>query len=266
MDRGRLLLEYRPPAAHPMVFAGLLVFAVVWVTGSIENALGAQRRELYGLYGVPFALTLAWFLLARAGPVRIYDHGIAPGRPLVLAWWKPFRAWSELVAVYPCYYDVTGAFVSPFASSDGKVTQMGLALEDASGHVETVPFTPTLFTRGERESAGYTAAWQTVRDALARQDRPPVASAHHYTPDEQAAMLAEANKPFLPFFVILVLLVSAAPVVAILIKLGVDVAIALPLSLMAPIGVMLRSWVQSRRRHRVLNALAKMAEHQRGAA
>ncbi len=262
MDRGRLLFEYRPPRAHPIVYAGLILFAFVWATGSIENALRDNNPDIYIVYGAPFVVALAFLVLFAPSPIRIHETGIAPARPLLLRWRRPFVNWDELAAVYPSFYDVTGAFVSPFASSDGKVTQMGLALEWPDGRKETVRFTPTRFQMWQAESKGYLGAMDAVRTAFG--DRPLVPEARTYTAEEADAMVEEAQQPFLPFFAIVLLIASAAPVLWILTRLGLPIGWSLLLSLVAPAAVMLRSAVQSRRRNDLLDRLSKAAEFRRG--
>lgn len=260
---GDLLLEYDPPRAHPIVYAGMLVFAFVFVTGSLENLLRDDRTELYLLYALPFLATLFLYLALFPTPIRIHETGIAPSRPLVLRWYRPFVRWEQLSAVYPASYDVTGAFVSPFASSDGKVTQTGLGLEWPDGHTETVQFTPTRFALTSRRSRGYREAYAVVSDLFARQGRPLVPSGPTYSDGEKQAMLARARAPFLPFFAIVFLFASAAPVAWALLRLGVPVGVALPLCLIAPLATSLRSWTKSRERNRLLNALSRAAQLER---
>jgi hypothetical protein len=262
------LWEYRPPRAHPILYAGLLVFAAVFLTGSLENLLRDDRAMLYAVYASPLALTLAIMAALWPSATRIHEHGIAPSRVLVLRWRRPFVAWDELAAVYPASYDVTGAFVSPFASSDGKVTQTGLALEWPDGRTETVRFTPTRFSLTSRKSRGYREAHAVVADLFARRGRPLVPSGATYSAVERDAMLAEARKPFLPFFAIVFLFASAAPVAWVLLRLGVPVPWTLAVALLPPLGTSLRSYAKSRRRTRILNALSRAAqlERQGGAA
>lgn len=264
--RGALLLEYRPPRAHPIVYAGILCFATVLATGSLENLLRGNRGELYLLYALPLLGTLA--ILAALWPTttRIHEHGIAPSRPVLLAWRRPFVRWDDLDAVYPSSYDVTGAFVSPFASSDGKVTQTGLGLEWPDGRTETVKFTPTRFAQTSRKSRGYREAYAVVLDLFERRGRPLVPQAPVYTAAEKAAMLAKAREPFLPFFAIVFLFASAAPVAWVLLRFGVPVQAALPVALIAPLATSLRSWAKSRQRNRLLDQLSKSAQFERQAA
>lgn len=263
MDRGALLLEYRPPRAHPIVYAGLLVFAVVFLTGSLENLLRDDRAELYLLYALPFLGTLAIYVAMLPTATRIHEDGIAPSRPVLLGWLRPFVRWDELSAVYPASYDVTGAFVSPFASSDGKVTQTGLGLEWPDGRTETVKFTPTRFALTSRRSRGYREAYSVVLDLFERKGRRLVPSGPTYTPEEKEAMLRQARAPFLPFFAIVFLFASAAPVAWVLLRLGVPVEVALPLCLIAPLATSLRSWTKSRERNRILDALSRAAQLER---
>ncbi len=263
MDRGELLFEYRVPKAHPILYAGLVVFAFVAVTGSIENLLRDSTPLLYAVYLLPLVATGYVMAMLWPSDVKIYRNGIAPSRPLILRTVRPYVTWSELAAIYPSFYDVTGAFVSPFASSDGKVTQMGLGLEWPNGRTETVRFTPTRFVMGRSRSAGYKQALDVVRDIFAEQGRPLTPAAPQYDEASRQAMLAQAHAPFLPFFAIVFLFASAAPVLLGLTRLDVPVAVALPLALLAPLGVSLRSYAKSRERHRLLNALSKAAEFER---
>lgn len=262
--RGALLFEYKPPRAHPIVYAGMMLFAFVMMTGSIENLLREDRPLIYAVYALPLVLTVWLYVLFFPSSVRIYENGVAPSRALVMRWRKPFVAFSDVAAIYPSYYDVTGAFVSPFASSDGKVTQMGLALETTSGRIETMRFTPSRFTMWQPESRGYLEALDVIKHAWG--DRPLVASADTFTREQGEAMIAEAQKPFMPFFAIVLLFASAAPILWVLTKLGVGVAVALPLALLVPLGVSLKSFSESRKRHIILNRLSKAAEHRRGTA
>lgn len=265
MDRGELVWEYRPPRAHPILYAGLLLTAAVFVLGALENLLRDNKPELYAVYAAPPVVLLALFALLFPSSVRIHRAGVAPSRPVVLRWHRPFLPFADQVAVYPVAYDVTGAFVSPFASSDGKVTQLGVGLEDRHGRIETIRLTPTRFSQTSRRSRGFREAWPLVRDLYTAQGRPCVADAPSYSPEERASMEAEARKPFLPFFAIVFLFACAAPVLWILTHLGVPVPVALPLCLVLPVATSLRSWTQSQRRNRILNALSKSAEHAREA-
>ncbi len=262
--RGALLFEYKPPRAHPIVYAGMMLFAFVLVTGSIENLLRENRPLIYAVYALPLVVTGWLFMLLYPSDVRIHAEGVAPSRPLIARWYKPFIRFDDVDAIFPSYYDVTGAFVSPFASSDGKVTQMGLALETTSGRVETIRFTPSRFTMWQPESRGYLEALEVVKHAWG--DRPLVAKADTFSREQGEAMIAEAQKPFMPFFAIVLLFASAAPILWVLTRLGLDVAIALPLAVLAPVGVSLKSFTESRKRHLILNRLSKAAEHRRGTA
>jgi len=262
-DRGALLLDYAPPRAHPIVYAGILCFGFVFATGSLENLLRDDRPEVYLLYALPLLATLAFLGAMWPSRTRIHEHGIAPSRPLLLRWVRPFVRWDELAAVYPSSYDVTGAFVSPFASSDGKVTQTGLGLEWPDGRRETVKFTPTRFAQTSRRSRGYREAYAVVSELFERRGVPLVPAAPVYSDAERKAMLAKAREPFLPFFAIVFLFASAAPVAWVLLKVGLPVEVALPIALIAPLATSLRSWAKSRQRNRLLDLLSKSAQFER---
>lgn len=262
-ERGALHFEYDPPRGHPILYAGVLVFGFVFLTGSLENLLRDNRPELYGLYALPVLATLVLLVALLPSTIRIHEQGVAPARALLLRWWRPFLPWSEVTACYPGSYDVTGAFVSPFASSDGKVTQTGITLELRDRHTETVRFTPTRFSLTSRRSRGFREAWTLVEELFERQGRRLVTDAPQYTQTERAALVAEARKPFLPFFAIVFLFASAAPLAWLLLRLDVPVPVALGLALLAPLGTSLRSWTASRNRNRILNALSKAAQFER---
>ncbi len=262
-DRGDLLWEYRPPRAHPILYAGLILCVVVFAMGSLENFVRANQGLLYAVYAAPVGAVLLLVFALWRSPVRIHENGIAPSRMMVVRWHRPFIAWDQVAAAYPASYDVTGAFVSPFASSDGKVTQTGLGLELESGAVETVRFTPTRFAENTRRSRGYREAMDVVRDAFAKRGRALVARAEHLDGPTREALLRQARAPFLPFFAIVFLFASAAPILWLLMwGAKWSIATALPIALILPLATSLQSWRRSRRRNLILNRLSKVAEHQ----
>jgi hypothetical protein len=216
------------------------------------------------LYALPVVVVA--FLMAALWPsnVRIFSNGIAPSRVLALRWFRPFIAWTTVESAFPASYDVTGAFVSPFASSDGKVTQTGLGLELHDGGRETIRFTPTRFSLTARRSRGYKEAMDVVRDLFAGLGRPLVAQGELLDEDEREALLREARAPFMPFFAIVFLFAAAAPILWLLMLIpGMVLPVALPIALLAPIGTSLQSWRKSRQRNRILDRLSKAAEYDR---
>lgn len=263
-DRGELLFEYRPPRAHPILYAGFLVFGLVWLMGTAEALLRDAPRWLIAAYAGPLVVVLVAYVLTARRTVRIHMHGIDPGRSLMTRWRGSFVPWDDVAAVYPTHYDVTGALVSPFASSDGKVMQYGIGLEHPDGRVETVQFPPARFIAYRPRSQGFKGAIEAVRFAFERRGRAMVPEARSYTKEQADAMLAEAHAPFLPFFTIVLLFSAAAPLLWLLHgPLSIPIPIALPLSLSPPIYVSTRSFVRSKRRNAILNRLSKSAEHQR---
>ncbi|MEK6986259.1 MAG: hypothetical protein AABX89_07745 [Candidatus Thermoplasmatota archaeon] len=260
--RGAVLFEYKPPRAHPILYAGLLVFGFVFLTGSLENVLRDNVASLYWIYAAPLAAVALLMVVLRPGTIRIREDGVEPGRIALLAWRRPFIPWEAVAAAYPVSYDVTGAFVSPFASSDGKVTLYGLGLELADGTLETIKFTPTRFASATPRSRGYRESIQVVRDLLAKRGQVAVPSAEPFTEAEKAALETDARKPFLPFWAIVALFACAAPVLFILLRAGLDIRVALPISLIAPLGTSLHSYRQSRRRIRILNRLSRTAAYE----
>jgi len=263
-DRGELLYEYRPPRAHPILYAGFLVFGLVLLTGTAETLLRSAPLWFIAAYAAPLAATGIAYVLTMRGTVRIHLHGMDPGRPLILRWRGRFVRWTDLAAVYPTHYDVTGALVSPFASSDGKVMQYGIGLEHPDGRIETVQFPPARFTAYRPRSQGFKGAIDAVQYAFDRLDRPMVPQATTYTREEADAMLREARAPFLPFFLIVLLFSAAAPLLWLLHgPLDIPLPVALPASLLPPAWVSGRSFIRSRRRNAILDLLSKAAEHER---
>ncbi|MHB8632428.1 MAG: hypothetical protein ACYDBQ_00480 [Thermoplasmatota archaeon] len=259
--RGELVWEYLPPRAHPMLYAGLILASAVFLLGATENLLRDNQARLYEIYAAPPAAVALLMALLWPSPVRFYRNGIAPSRPLVARWWRPFVAFGDVAAVYPVHYDVTGAFVSPFASSDGKVTQTGVGLETVGGSLSVLRFTPTRFSRSRAPSRGYREAWPLARSLYQEATgRPPVSTAPRLSAEERSRLEGEARRPFLPFFAIVALFACAAPLLWILVNpLHLPLAWALPASLLPPVATSLRSWWASRRRNRILNALSKSA-------
>lgn len=256
MERGALQFEYAPPRGHPILYAGMLLFGVVFVMGSIENALRQNSATLYAAYALPLLGVVLLFVALMPNTIRIFEHGIQPARPLLLRWHKPFLAFDDMSSAYPVYYDVTGAFVSPFASSDGKVTMMGIGVE-IQDHLETIKFTPTRYIMHQTRSLGYKQAMPIVAAAFAQRNRSMVPNKEAIPEAEMTALLAQANAPFLPFFVIVFLLVSPAPILATLLWLHWPVWAALPIAIVPALGVMLRSFKASQDRNAILNRISK---------
>lgn len=254
---GTVLWEYRAPKVHPIVYALALVTAMVGLTGSLEVVVRRAEPHLFAVYWAPLAVVVVAGLLTARRPVRIHADGIEPGGLLVL----PVRRlrWNDLAAVYPVSYDVTGAFVSPFASSDGKVTQTGIGLEGRDGRLRVVAFTPSRFALNARKSRGFRDAWATVTRIFEEQGRTLVPAPPRLSPEERQRLLVEARRPFLPFFVIVFLFASAAPIVWGLMALQVEPPLAVAVGLAAPLATSLTSWRRSRARNRILNLLHKAA-------
>ncbi len=105
-----------------------------------------------------------------------------------------------------------------------------------------------------------------VRGAFAQRGRSLVPRAESLDAAARDALLREARQPFLPFFAIVFLFASAAPMLWLLATLGIPIPAALPLALILPLGTSLQSWLRSRKRNAILNRLSKAAEHQRTAS
>jgi len=182
---------------------------------------------------------------------------------------RVYFPWSSIRNVYPASYEISGAALSPFASSAGTLVHTGLGLEMGDGRRHTVRFTPGTIRAFRTESEGFTYAMAAVRDAFRILGRPLVSDVVSYTDAQVLAMHEEARKPllgldaivyafFLPpaiFAGILLVLVSAGAAI------GVPVlAATVGLALIPPVSSMWFTLAKSRRRNWVLSELAKYEE------
>src|SRR5437867_739423 len=142
-EERRLIFEYRPIPMSPMSLALLILLALVtFVLGPL-----ASPPELWPLGGVcflPLLLLLGFVGLNHPSPTRIFDEGIEVSLPL----WRralggrSFYPWDDVVNVYPASYEVSGAFLSPFASSAGTLVHTGVAIETRGAQPGTDASTP----------------------------------------------------------------------------------------------------------------------------
>src|SRR5881409_859271 len=126
--------EYRPIPVSPMSVALVILLALVtFVLGPIASP--PELWPIGGLCFLPFSLLALFVLLSRPSPIRIAAEGIEVSLPLWrrLLGARRYFPWDEIVNVYPASYEISGAFLSPFASSAGTLVHTGIALETASG-------------------------------------------------------------------------------------------------------------------------------------
>ncbi|TMK43637.1 MAG: hypothetical protein E6G55_12215, partial [Actinobacteria bacterium] len=163
-EERRLIFEYRPIPMSPMSLALLILLALVtFVLGPL-----ASPPELWPLGGVcflPLLLLLGLIGLNHPSPTRIFDEGIEVSLPL----WRrtlggrSFYPWDDVVNVYPASYEVSGAFLSPFASSAGTLVHTGVAIETRAGERRIVRFTPGAIRGFRGETEGYVKCIAAVR-------------------------------------------------------------------------------------------------------
>ena len=143
-DRGPLLYAYRPIPANPMTVALLLlVLVVTLVIGPIAG--GPEGLwPLGGLCFVPLVAVLGAMAVFKPSPSFVFEHGIEISLPLWrrLVGERRFYPWREIRDVYPRSYEVTGSFLSPFASSAGTLVHTGIGLETSEGRRLLIRFTP----------------------------------------------------------------------------------------------------------------------------
>src|SRR2546426_9577276 len=141
--RGTLVFDYRPIPVTPMSVALLILFALVtFVLGPLGSP--PELWPLGGLCFLPFLLLAGFVVLTHPSPTRIYRGEIEVSLPLWrrLVGGKRYYPWEEGANVYPAPYEVSGAFLSPFASSAGPLGPKGSGLEAGGGGWGVVRFTP----------------------------------------------------------------------------------------------------------------------------
>src|SRR3989454_5769831 len=196
--RGALIFEYRPIPVSPMSVALLILFALVtFVLGPLASP--PELWPLGGLCFVPFLLLSAVVLLSRPSPTRIYRGEIEVSLPLWrrLVGGKRYYPWEEVANVYPASYEISGAFLSPFASSAGTLVHTGIGLETVGGRRLVIRFTPGAIRAFRGETLGYSKAILAIRELFQARGRPLVTEVKRYTDEEVRAMAEEARQPLL---------------------------------------------------------------------
>src|SRR5437867_5128440 len=264
-EERRLIFEYRPIPMSPMSLALLILLALVtFVLGPL-----ASPPELWPLGGVcflPLLLLLGLIGLNHPSPTRIFDEGIEVSLPL----WRrtlggrSFYPWDDVVNVYPASYEVSGAFLSPFASSAGTLVHTGVAIETRAGERRIVRFTPGAIRGFRGETEGYVKCIAAVRDVFRSRGRPLVTSVKRYGDDEVRAMAERAQEPLVGMAAI-VLAFLAPPIFvagAFLALSPGPLAFALAIAgAAAPPSISIGiTWRRSRRRSDLLSELSKFQE------
>ena len=272
--RGALLYAYRPIPANPMAVALLLLVLVV--TFGI-GPLVAGPEGLWPLGGLcfgPLAVLLLVMALFKPSPTRVFEDGIEISLPL----WRRmvggprYIPWSDVRDVYPRSYEVSGSFLSPFASSAGTLVHTGIGIETKEGRRILIRFTPGSIRVFRAESRGYQEAMRVIRDRFVRRHERMITTARSYSDTEVLSMQSQARQPlvriegvftafFLPPSIVIVLLIILQ-----WFHVGLTAAILLIvlfLALVPPVISMVRTLRQSERRNGILSELAKFQEHLR---
>ena len=198
-EPGRLVFEYRPIPVSPMSVAVLILLALVtFVLGPLASP--PELWPLGGLCFLPIALVIVYVLLNRPSPTRVYSEGIEASLPA----WRRFLgsrrhySWDEVLNVYPASYEVSGAFLSPFASSAGTLVHTGIALETAAGDRVLVRFTPGAIRAFRGETEGYVRAMDAVRVGVRRLDPELPVPAYAHEGDAGADLHAAVDVELVP--------------------------------------------------------------------
>lgn len=273
-DPGPLLYAYRPIPANPMSVALLIVLLVVtFVLGPIAAA-PEGLWPLNGICFLPLAVLFLAMLLFKPSPTYVYEEGVHITLPLwrrALGDQQDFR-WDEIRDVYPASYEVSGSFMSPFASSAGTLVHVGIGLETKDGRQRLVHFTPGMIRAFRAESQGYMEAMAVIRDRFLRRGQPMVTTAKTFTDREVLAMQAEVREPlvsisgvFLAFFLpptIVGAFFVAASYAGIALSTPLAL-LALVVALLPPAASMATTLRRSMRRNAILSELAKFQERLR---
>src|SRR2546426_2311101 len=156
-----------------MSVALLILFGIVTF---VLGPLGSPP-ELWPIGGVcflPFLLLLGFVVLNLPSATRIYHDRIAVSLPL----WRRLLGskgtfdWDEIANVYPASYEISGAFLSPFASSAGTLVHTGIGLETVRGRRLVVRFTPGTVRAFRGGAEGDVRAMEAVRQVFHARGRP----------------------------------------------------------------------------------------------
>lgn len=270
-DPGSLLYAYKPIPAGPMSVALLILLLIVtFLLGPIAAAPEGWW-PLNGICFLPLGLLLLGMILFKPNPVYIYEDGIEISLPLwrrLLGAPKDFR-WEEIRDIYPASYEVSGSFMSPFASSAGTLVHAGLGLETRDGRRLLVRFTPGAIRAFRADSQGFLDALGVIRDRFARHREPMVRTAKVFSDAQVLEMQSEARQPlvsiagvFLAFF-LPPTIVGAIFLIATTANIPLSVplaAVAVLLALVPPAVSMGSTLRRSERRNELLTELSKYQE------
>jgi len=272
--QGPLLYTYTPIPANPMTVALLLLVLVV--TFGIGPIAGgpAGLWPLGGLCFIPLAIVLFVIAAFKPSPTLVFEEGIEVSLPL----WRRmlgtsrYIPWSDVRDVYPKSYEVSGSFLSPFASSAGTLVHTGIGIETRDGRTSLIRFTPGSIRAFRAETQGYVETMAVIRDRFARRHERMVTTAKSIPNAQVLAMQTEARRPlvriegvfaafFLPPSIVIILLVALESARIPLTPLAI--LLILVAAILPPGVSMARTLRQSERRNAILSELAKHQEHLR---
>ncbi len=261
-----LVFEYLPIPVSPM---GVALLVLAGIVTFLLGPLAAYPEGLWPLGGLcflPVVLLLGWVLVNRPSPTRVYAEGIEVSLPLWrrAAGARRFYPWDEVLNVFPASYEISGAFLSPFASSAGTLVHTGIAIETAAGERLTVKFTPGAIRAFRGETEGYRRAMEAVREVFTACGRPLVSRVRSYTDGEVKAMQAEAREPLLGMAtIVLAFLTPPALVAAVLLVMPLGPlawGLAAVVALAPPVTSIVVTYRRGRRRSLLLSELSKFQE------
>ena len=270
-DPGALLYAYKPIPANPMSVALLILLLVVTLVLGPIAAAPEGWWPLNGICFLPLGILLVAMVLFRPNPTYVYENGIEISLPLwrrLVGAQKDFR-WDQIRDINPASYEVSGSFMSPFASSAGTLVHAGLGLETTEGKRLLVRFTPGAIRAFRAESRSFLDALEVIRDRFARHGEPMIRTAKSFTDAQVLAMQAEARQPlvsiaavflafFLPPTIVGVIFVAAT---AANVPLSAPLAVAaVLLALVPPAFSMVSTLRRSERRNEILSDLSKFQE------
>jgi len=263
------LFTYRPVPYNELGVALFLLTAV----GTLIAAPLAAPAGLFPLGGLcllPPILIALVLILFRATPTTIFTDGIEVSQPL---WRRTLRgprffAFSEVKNLFPASYEVTGAFMSPFASSAGTLVHVGLGIETLRGERHVVRFTPGLLKGFRSESEGYQLAVEWLRRIYRDFGRPLVSEAASHSDADVQRMARQAREPLIPLTTIVAAFFLPPTLVALILAViqgpGLlpppSLALALAVGGIPPGVAVYLTWKRSRRRNDLLTELAKHRE------
>lgn len=268
--KGELLYEYHPIPANPLLLALLLVVALV--TFVIAPLLSpSDLFPLGGLCFLPVILLLAMLLVGLPSPARVWSEGIEISLPLYrrVLGKRSYHPFAQISNIYPASYEVTGTFMSPFASSAGTLVHLGIGFETIDGKRLLMRFTPATLRSFRGESRGFVETLETIRGVYAGRGVLLVTRCNHYSEQELKSMHEEATAPLVSVNTTIFAFLGAPAVVALVFFIadytgleisGLLMTLVVFLSSIPPGLAIYKTYERSKRRNFLLTEIAKFRE------